>query len=140
MASPGEISLYKKDESKLLCIDGDLRSRLIDAAARVRGAVHEATHVLETLLAKTQAVKTPPRVVVLYPDEYPKWWAEKLLKAFLADGPMPETAIWREMAEAGIAERTYYKARRQLGIKSTRVGGAAHHGHWVLSLPKTIGR
>lgn len=70
-----------------------------------------------------------------YPQRYA---AELLILEAVADGPVPEPQIRQAVVAAGISERTYESARGELKrtcrLRTTRHGGFAAAGHWVLQL------
>ncbi len=59
--------------------------------------------------------------------------AESFLVDMLADGPMPAKEVRRLAEEAGVAERTLMRAKKRLGVQSTKAGLA---GAWSWSLPE----
>jgi hypothetical protein len=65
--------------------------------------------------------------------------AKAYLEETLLGGPRPSAEVAAEIKERGISNSTFHRARKELGIHSHRVGGAAGEGAWSLSLPaKTI--
>lgn len=56
--------------------------------------------------------------------------AVRVLHGLLATGPRPTRDVEREMREAGIAERTIFRARARLRVQATKAG----RGGWSLAL------
>ncbi len=59
--------------------------------------------------------------------------AEALLLELLREGPRLATVVKAEARQAGIAERTLWRAKDKLGVKAQKDG---FKGGWVWSLPK----
>ncbi len=67
----------------------------------------------------------------------------EFLRTVLAAGPMPVKEIQRQAVEAGVLaegkaigdSRGFRIARKMLGVRSRREGGAAAAGQWVWELP-----
>lgn len=59
----------------------------------------------------------------------------EFLRAELADGPRPTAELMTLAAEAGLStnKTTWFKARRELGIKPHKAG---YQGQWLLALPE----
>jgi hypothetical protein len=57
--------------------------------------------------------------------------ARDLLAAVLADGPVPAKAAQKQAREAGVTERTLYRAKAELGVKSFKTADG-----WAWTLPK----
>jgi hypothetical protein len=56
------------------------------------------------------------------PSSRPRRRATELLKEFLADGPKTSREIWKMAVDHGLAERTLRRARKELTLRSLRVG------------------
>jgi len=55
------------------------------------------------------------------------------LRDFLASGPQLASAIWAPAQQKGLAKRTLERAKRELDIRSMRVGdNGSHRSHWLL--------
>ena len=61
--------------------------------------------------------------------------AESFLRSMLAAAPVPVTKVVEDAKILGISDATLRRARADLKIKSTRVGGLGEEGTWMLSLP-----
>jgi hypothetical protein len=59
--------------------------------------------------------------------------AREFLADMLMDGPMPTATVEERAVTHGISDRTLGRARKLLGVKSTKTG---FEGGWELSLPK----
>ncbi|MFC1758617.1 AAA family ATPase [Planctomycetota bacterium] len=57
------------------------------------------------------------------------------LQTRLADGPVEVKKLKKEASVDGIAERTLKRAKKELGVTSSREGGTADSGFWVWELP-----
>jgi hypothetical protein len=59
----------------------------------------------------------------------------EFLKTELADGPRPTAELMKLAGEAALStnKATWFKARRQLGIKPHKEG---YQGQWLLALPE----
>jgi hypothetical protein len=55
------------------------------------------------------------------------------LSEVLANGPQLAREVEQQAREAGIPSRTYFRARRVLGVVARRCGGLAGKGHWALT-------
>ncbi len=53
----------------------------------------------------------------------------------LTGGPMPVEWVKRAAEEAGHAWHTVERAKRELGVRSDRVGGLGKEGRWEWALP-----
>jgi hypothetical protein len=62
--------------------------------------------------------------------------AVDFLRVELAAGPRPARAIQRDAKDAGVRPETLKRAKKQLGIKSSREGGVADQGAWFWRLPE----
>ena len=60
--------------------------------------------------------------------------AEEWLRDFLADGPRPTTKVLPAAKKAGIAERTLWRAKQRIGVKSKKATGTLE-GPWCWTLP-----
>ena len=58
--------------------------------------------------------------------------AKRFLRDLLRDGPLPSSEVKRQAKEAGIAERTVWRAKTTLGVKAVKGG---FEGGWKWSLP-----
>lgn len=58
--------------------------------------------------------------------------AKGFLRDLLRDGPLPSSEVKRQAKEAGIAERTVWRAKTTLGVKAVKGG---FEGGWKWSLP-----
>jgi hypothetical protein len=57
----------------------------------------------------------------------------QFLKKLLEDGPLGTPAIWEAGKAQGFSERTMRQAKRDLGVRSKRVGnGHEHRAYWSL--------
>ena len=56
--------------------------------------------------------------------------AETFIACELLPGPMPSATLEKRASEAGIADKTYQRAKERLGVKSEQ-----KDGYWVSSLP-----
>ena len=61
--------------------------------------------------------------------------AEALLMGVLRRGPYPTAEVQRLAEELSISEETLNRARRNLEVRSYRVGGIGQNGLWMLALP-----
>lgn len=61
--------------------------------------------------------------------------AEEFLSEFLASGPRPQKEVKEHAEGADISWATIKRAKKALGVKADRVGGAAGTGRWEWSLP-----
>jgi len=63
--------------------------------------------------------------------------ARNFLSEFLADGPRDSREVFKEARKARVSERTLYRAKAALGIKSQKEGiGDGQHWEWVF--PKVV--
>lgn len=62
--------------------------------------------------------------------------AKDLLLQLLTTTPQDEEQVWKAVEKAGVSRSSYMRARKALGVKATRVGGAADAGKWQVSLPE----
>jgi hypothetical protein len=63
-------------------------------------------------------------------SETPRKEAKEWLRAALADGSVPSSAIYEKAKTDGIAKKTLERAKKELGVESTQSGRA-----WTWSLP-----
>jgi hypothetical protein len=63
--------------------------------------------------------------------------AVEVLRAILATGPMAADDVKKEAREAGVADRTLFRAKVIVGVKSQRVG-FGDKGGWQWSLRETL--
>ncbi len=61
--------------------------------------------------------------------------ASEFLEDVLAGGPVSATDVLTQATGAKITKRTLHRAKGQLGVQSSRVGGAGGDGRWEWSLP-----
>jgi putative DNA primase/helicase len=67
---------------------------------------------------------------------FPREEAKDFLQQMLADGDVDVDIVNAQAKALGIAEKTLKRARADLGVKATRVGGLGGEGVWKLSCPK----
>ena len=60
--------------------------------------------------------------------------AVEFLRDLLADGPVASNDVKRQSREAGISERTLWRAKSQIGVIATKQG---MEGGWTWELPKS---
>jgi hypothetical protein len=63
--------------------------------------------------------------------------AMQFITEALAEGSRPAREVVDEARQAGISQRTLDRARANLGITASRVGGAGAEGHWEWRLPSS---
>jgi hypothetical protein len=61
--------------------------------------------------------------------------AKEFLEQALGKGPVRQPEIIEEAEANDISERTLRRAKKELGVKSSRKKGVADEGHWVWELP-----
>jgi putative DNA primase/helicase len=61
--------------------------------------------------------------------------AKDLLSQLLTEVPQDEEPVWAAVKKAGVSQSSYYRARKSLRVKASRVGGLGADGKWMLSLP-----
>lgn len=66
---------------------------------------------------------------------FPREEAKDFLRQMLADGDVDVDIVNAQAKALGIAEKTLKRARTDLGVQATRVGGLGSEGVWKLSLP-----
>lgn len=62
--------------------------------------------------------------------------AKEIIGECLGGGPRGENEVKSACADAGLSERTYWRARKELGIVSEKT---EFQGQWLLSMPCTNG-
>ena len=60
--------------------------------------------------------------------------AKEIIRDLLSDGPRGSNEVLQACINAGLSERTYHVARKELAIKSERTGFGGD-GQWLLTLP-----
>lgn len=68
----------------------------------------------------------------------PRSEATQFLEDLLADGAKPASEVFDAAARWHISQATLKRAKSELGVESTRVGGVGSEGEWMWSLPKGI--
>ena len=63
--------------------------------------------------------------------------AKKIIFDVLIHGPRGENEVKRACLDAGSSERTYWRARKDLGVRSEKT--PEFRGEWLLSLPSVNG-
>jgi putative DNA primase/helicase len=63
--------------------------------------------------------------------------AANFLREFLEDGPVRAKEVLKAARENGISERTLYRAKSRLGVRSSHTGSPGEPGPWYWSLPMT---
>ena len=63
--------------------------------------------------------------------------AADLLRELLALGERPSQELWEIARENGISERTWKRAKHQLGVKARKEGQPGQRGRWYRSLPSS---
>lgn len=104
----------------------DIESDPDDAPPRVVWEDVAEEHTASTLLSvtATPAEATSEREYVI-----------EFLRDALKDGPVRASEIERAATSEGYSEATLKRARKQLGVKSQRVGGTGDKGYWSWTLP-----
>jgi putative DNA primase/helicase len=75
------------------------------------------------------------RLAVDHREDAPQLEEAKIfLKVTLKAGPVAAACLLRQAKEAGIAEKTFQRAKRLLGILTYREGGS--NGRWIWALPQ----
>jgi putative DNA primase/helicase len=69
----------------------------------------------------------------------PRGEATEFLEEHLTAGPVRADEIQRLAKCAGITLKTLQRAKKELGVVTTRVGTIGGSGHWVWNLPRTGG-
>ncbi len=64
--------------------------------------------------------------------------AKDLLMELLSADPQDEPPVWEAIKKAGVSHSSYMRARKALGVRSSRVGGLGNEGKWQLSLPAKL--
>jgi putative DNA primase/helicase len=67
---------------------------------------------------------------------FPREEAKDFLRQMLAEGDVVVNIVNAQAEALGMAEKTLKRARADLGVKATRVGGLGKEGVWKLSCPK----
>ena len=62
----------------------------------------------------------------------------RFLADLLADGPVNSKQVMSDARQAGVAERTLHRAKKELGVESLREAMPSGKHHWVWRLPPTI--
>ena len=74
----------------------------------------------------------------------PRWWwrkteqAKEIITEMLSNGPQSEHDVKSACLAASVSERTYWTARKQMGVVSER-SGFGGNGRWQLSMPAEMG-
>jgi hypothetical protein len=65
--------------------------------------------------------------------------AVEVLRAILDTGPVPDEKVKKEAREAGVANKTLFRAKAIVGVRSRRVGfGLTGVWQWSLAEPSVI--